>query len=51
MVESYANSVEDKLIEGLTFKLEGGASYINERKFCTYHPQVVTIIHRLQDPN
>ena len=39
MVESYANSVEDKLIEGLTFKLEGGASYINERKFCTFHPQ------------
>lgn len=39
MVESYANSVEDKLIEGLTFKLEGGASYINDRKFCTFHPQ------------
>jgi hypothetical protein len=39
MVESYANSVEDKLIEGLTFKLEGGASYINDRRFCTFHPQ------------
>ena len=39
MVESYASSVEDKLIEGLTFKLEAGASYINERRFCTYHPQ------------
>ncbi len=39
MVESYANSTEDKLIEGLTFKLEGGASYINDRNFCTFHPQ------------
>ncbi len=39
MVESYANSVEDKLIEGLTFKLEPGASYINEKLFCTFHPQ------------
>ena len=39
MVESYANSVEDKLIDGLSFKLESGASYINERKFVTFHPQ------------
>ena len=39
MVESYANSVEDKLIDGLSFKLEAGASYINERRSVTYHPQ------------
>ena len=39
MVEAYANSVEDKLIDGLSFKLESGASYINERKFVTFHPQ------------
>ena len=39
MVESYANSVEDRLIEGLTFKLDPGASYINERKSVTLHSQ------------
>ena len=31
MVESYANSVEDNLIDGVSFRLESGASYINER--------------------
>lgn len=39
MVESYANSVEDKLVDGLSFKLTEGASYINERKSVTFHPQ------------
>jgi len=39
MVESYANSVEDKLVDGLTFKLTEGASYINDRKSVTFHPQ------------
>jgi hypothetical protein len=39
MVESMANSVEDYLIDGLSFKLKPGASYINERKSVTYHPQ------------
>ena len=39
MVESYANSVEDKLVDGLSFKLDPGASYINERKSVTFHPQ------------
>ena len=33
-----ANSVEDYLIDGLSFKLKPGASYINERKSVTYHP-------------
>ena len=28
MVESYENSVEDKLIEGLTFKLEKSKVYL-----------------------
>ena len=36
MVEAYANSVEDRLIDGLTFKLNPGASYINERKFSSF---------------
>ena len=34
-----ANSVEDYLIDGLSFKLKPGASYINERKSVTFHPQ------------
>ena len=34
-----ANSVEDYLINGLSFKLKPGASYVNERKSVTYHPQ------------
>ena len=39
MVENYANSVEDRLIEGLSFELNPGASYIIDRKSVTYHPQ------------
>ena len=39
MVESYANSIEDRLVDGLSFKLEPGASYIRERKSVTFHPQ------------
>ena len=39
MVEATANSIEDFLVDGLSFKLKKGASYINERKSVTYHPQ------------
>ena len=39
MVEAHANSVEDKLIDGLSFKLSPGASYVTERKSVTFHPQ------------
>eukprot|EP00973_Karenia_brevis_P058408 8134110-Karenia_brevis.AAC.1 len=39
MVEAIANSVEDKLIDGLSFKLAPGASYVQDRKSVTYHPQ------------
>ena len=39
MVEAIANSIEDKLIDGLSFKLSPGASYVQERKSVTYHPQ------------
>ena len=38
MVEA-ASSQEDYLIDGLSFKLKPGASYINERKSVTFHPQ------------
>ncbi len=39
MVEAVANSVEDRLIEGLSFKLAKGASYIADRRSVTFHPQ------------
>ena len=38
-MEAHANSVEDRLIDGLSFKLSPGASYIQERKSVTFHPQ------------
>jgi hypothetical protein len=37
-MESIANSMEDYLVDGLSFKLTPGASYINERKSVTWHP-------------
>lgn len=39
MVEAMANSVEDRLIDGLSFKLDKGASYITDRRSVTFHPQ------------
>ena len=33
-----ANSVEDYVIDGLSFKLKAGASYITNRQSVTYHP-------------
>ena len=38
-MEAHANSVEDRLIDGLSFKLSPGASYIQERKSVSFHPQ------------
>jgi hypothetical protein len=37
MVEAMANSVEDYLIDGLSFKLSPGASYITSRRSCTWY--------------
>ena len=39
MVEAIANGIEDKLIDGLSFKLHPGASYVTDRRSVTYHPQ------------
>ena len=36
MVEAMANSVEDYLIEGLSFKLQPGASYVSDRREVSY---------------
>ena len=38
-MEGVANSVEDRLVDGLSFQLKPGASYVTERKSVTYHPQ------------
>ena len=39
MVEAMEHSVEDSLIEGLSFKLQSGASYVMERKNSTCNAQ------------
>ena len=39
MVDAIANSLEDALIDGLPFKLGKTASYITNRRSCTFHPQ------------
>ncbi|MFM7979966.1 MAG: hypothetical protein ACKPKO_11690 [Candidatus Fonsibacter sp.] len=39
MVEVIANSLEDTLIDGLSYKLAMTASYITNRRSCTFHPQ------------
>ena len=38
MVDSMANSVEDYLIDGLSFKLNPGASHVAERRGVSYFP-------------
>ncbi len=39
MVEAIANGIEDELIDGLSFKMQPGASYVIDRRSVTYHPQ------------
>ena len=38
MVEAHANSVDDYLIEGLSFKLAPGASYVTNRRSVSFFP-------------
>ena len=38
-MESHAQSAEDYLIEGLSFKLAPGASYVTNRRSVTFYPQ------------
>ena len=35
-MESYMNSVDDVLIDGLTYNLEPGASYVKQRRSVTF---------------
>ena len=39
MVEAIANGIEDKLIDGLSFKMNPGASYVIDRRSVTFHLQ------------
>ncbi len=39
MVEAIANGIEDKLIDGLSFQMNPGASYVVDRRSVTFHPQ------------
>ena len=38
MVEAHAQSVEDYLIEGLSYKLSPGASYVSNRRSVSFFP-------------
>ena len=38
-LEETANSIEDHLIEGLSFKLKPGASYVQSRRSVSFFPQ------------
>ena len=38
MVEAIANGIEDK-IDGLSFKMNPGTSYVIDRRSVTFHPQ------------
>ncbi len=38
VMESHAQSVEEYLIDGLSFKLTPGASYITQRRSVTFFP-------------
>ena len=48
MVEAIANGVEDKLVDGLSFKLAPGASYVQDRRSVTFHPQGSNIYSPVQ---
>ena len=39
MVEAIANGIEDKLIDGLSFKMNPGASYVVDRRSVSFRPQ------------
>ena len=37
-MEAHANSVEDILVDGLSFKLKNSAKYVTDRRSVTFHP-------------
>ena len=51
MGEVIVNSLEDTLIDGLSFKLAKTASYMTSKRSCTYHPQGSNIYTSQNDKN
>jgi hypothetical protein len=47
MVEGIAHGIEDKLLDGLSFKMTPGASYDIDRRSITYHPPGTKLIRIL----
>ena len=50
-MESVANSVEDYLVDGLSFQLEQGASYVVNRRSCTFFPVEATFTQAQMELN
>ena len=38
-MEAHANSTDDYLVDGLSYQLKPGASYVQRREFATWFPQ------------
>jgi len=51
MSEHYINAVEDYLIEGLSFKMPPGGSYVISRKIARFIPQGQQFIAQQTEPN
>ena len=49
MSEEYINSAEDYLIDGLTFKMPPGGSYVISRKIARFTPQGLRLIAPLTE--
>ena len=43
-MEVYSSSVEDQLVDGLSFKLHPGSSYVTDRQSVSFFPSVATSI-------
>ena len=48
-MEVYSSSVEDQLIDGLSFKLAPGSSYIQDRKVLLTGHQGLTFIPQVEE--
>jgi hypothetical protein len=51
MTDHYINATEDYLIEGLSFKMPPGGSYVISRKIAHFIPRALHYIAPLAEPN
>ena len=49
-MEVYSSSVEDQLVDGLSFKLNPGSSYVTDRQSVSFSQVVQTYILQLVEP-